>query len=309
MSLTASVAMVNFNYGRYIRGAIDSVLRQTRKADEIIIVDDGSTDESRQELARISQAKIVLTKNRGQTPATETAFGQVTSDIVLLLDSDDLMQPNRIELVLDAYAKNPDCNWTFNGVQHVARNTLELVSAPQKLHGFTTGRHDYRSEVQKGRLPIAMPATSCLSWRTPFLRSLLPLPPGSGSADNYLKFASMGLSPGYIIDTPLTLQGMHEANMYTGTIGQKRRAFRAENAVAMCPAFERLGTVFQALNDRLICDAIVLSYGSLPPKSRTLLRAHLQELSGKRLARIAARLPVSAAREVIYGLKGWTLHK
>lgn len=48
---TISVIITNYNYERYVGGAIDSVIAQTRSADEIIVIDDGSTDRSRERIA------------------------------------------------------------------------------------------------------------------------------------------------------------------------------------------------------------------------------------------------------------------
>ncbi len=88
--MQVSVAMINYNYGRNLREAIDSALDQTVAPLEIVVVDDGSTDESRSVLREYGdQIVTVLTENRGPTAATNTALEHCSGEIVCRLDSDD----------------------------------------------------------------------------------------------------------------------------------------------------------------------------------------------------------------------------
>ena len=73
--MQVSVAMISYNYGRNLREAIDSALDQTVAPLEIVVVDDGSTDESRSVLREYGdQIVTVLTENRGPTAATNIAL-------------------------------------------------------------------------------------------------------------------------------------------------------------------------------------------------------------------------------------------
>ena len=89
--MQVSVAMINYNYGRNLREAIDLALDQTVAPLEIVVVDDGSTDESPSVLRECGdQIVTVLTENRGPTAATNTALEHCSGEIVCVLDSDDL---------------------------------------------------------------------------------------------------------------------------------------------------------------------------------------------------------------------------
>ena len=88
----------NYNYRRYIADAVDSALAQTAPLDEIIIVDDGSTDDS-QELVRRqyghhSSVKLVVKKNQGQLSCFNEGFRRSTGDIIFFLDADDVYENN-----------------------------------------------------------------------------------------------------------------------------------------------------------------------------------------------------------------------
>ncbi len=97
-----SVIIVNFNYGRFLRAAVDSVFGQTYPNIECIVVDNASTDESGAELyaieARYANVKIVRrAENGGQNRAALEGFAVSTGLYVIFLDADDLLLPNCIE--------------------------------------------------------------------------------------------------------------------------------------------------------------------------------------------------------------------
>jgi glycosyltransferase involved in cell wall biosynthesis len=75
--------MIKYNYGRNLREAIDSALDQTAAPLEIVVVDDGLTDESRSVLRQYGdQIVAVLTENRGLTAATNTALEHCSGEVV-----------------------------------------------------------------------------------------------------------------------------------------------------------------------------------------------------------------------------------
>jgi glycosyltransferase involved in cell wall biosynthesis len=97
-----SVIVVNFNYGRFLRAAVDSVLGQTYPNIECIIVDNASTDESGGVLRaielRYANVKIIRrADNGGQTRAALEGFAVSAGPYVIFLDADDLLLPNGVE--------------------------------------------------------------------------------------------------------------------------------------------------------------------------------------------------------------------
>ena len=106
-----SVLMANYNNGRYIDDAIRSVLAQTFSDWELVIVDDGSTDDS---LARINKyindPRIRLfprEKNEGITKTQIFGLTKVQSKIVGILDSDDALVPQAIEKAYTTHIQRP----------------------------------------------------------------------------------------------------------------------------------------------------------------------------------------------------------
>ena len=94
MGTLVSIVIDNYNYARFLPTAIDSALAQTYEHVEVVVVDDGSTDGSREVLARYGSRIVTVTKdNGGQASALNAGFAACTGEVVLFLDSDDALYP------------------------------------------------------------------------------------------------------------------------------------------------------------------------------------------------------------------------
>lgn len=291
-----SVAVTNCNYGRFLGGCIDSILEQTVPAHEIVVVDDGSTDDSLDVLAGYGdKVRVVATGNRGVAEATNTAVAHCTGDVVALLDADDLMRADRLEKLAGAYRDQPDAQWVWHPLAYIQRATGAVVEQPGVLQGFVPGRHDHRHAVLAGALPMSGPATSGLSWRREFLQGVLPMPTPMRSQDNYLKFVSMGLAPGVVLEEPLGVQGLHDSNAYTTSSGAEREVFRFLAALDKAPGLRAHG--LRALERRMVAAAVVGTRGGrrLPAAERARLRRSVRAAGWPVVPRVA----VEVARRMV----------
>ncbi|NLW92289.1 MAG: glycosyltransferase [Syntrophomonadaceae bacterium] len=111
-----SIIIDNYNYERYLVKAIDSALRQTYPYREVIVVDDGSTDDSLSIIESYgSQIRAVLKDNGGQASAFNAGWEICQGDLVIFLDSDDILLPAALEAVARQYEVTvisalPNCN-------------------------------------------------------------------------------------------------------------------------------------------------------------------------------------------------------
>ncbi|MDF7807232.1 glycosyltransferase family A protein [Pontiellaceae bacterium B12219] len=112
-----SVLINNYNYAQYITEAIDCVTQQTRVPDELIIVDDGSTDNSpeiiHKAIREVPYAKVIATENRGQLSAVNEGISAATGDILFFLDADDRYKKNHIECCEQVFLKKPHIGFIY----------------------------------------------------------------------------------------------------------------------------------------------------------------------------------------------------
>ena len=95
---TISVVVPAFNEETYIAEALDAVLAQSRPALEVIVVDDGSTDGTREVVARFQdRVRLIAQENRGCPGAFDTGFRDASGDFVALCPADDVWERNKLE--------------------------------------------------------------------------------------------------------------------------------------------------------------------------------------------------------------------
>jgi glycosyltransferase involved in cell wall biosynthesis len=103
-----SVIIPTYNYGRYVREAIDSALAQTHPPFEVIVVDDGSTDETPRVLAEFGQRiRVIRQENQGVAAARNTGVAAARGEYLALLDSDDVWKPRKLELQIARFEADP----------------------------------------------------------------------------------------------------------------------------------------------------------------------------------------------------------
>jgi len=102
-----SILINNYNYARFLDEAIDSALSQNYPRKEIIVVDDGSTDNSREIISRYGDRIIPIFKeNGGQASAFNAGVARCQGDILCFLDSDDFFHPDKLERVAAAFYRH-----------------------------------------------------------------------------------------------------------------------------------------------------------------------------------------------------------
>jgi hypothetical protein len=116
---SVTVILTNYNHARYLDTSLGGIVGQTRRADEIIVIDDGSTDNSLQIIrgyaARNNNIRVLENRvNRGVQYSISRALGAATSDWVVWAAADDKLLPNFLERGIDAIVSNPDVGVVFS---------------------------------------------------------------------------------------------------------------------------------------------------------------------------------------------------
>lgn len=129
---TVSIVISNYNYGSFLRAAIDSALSQTYPHVEVIVVDDGSTDNSREIIASYTdRITTVLKQNGGLGSALNAGLRASKGDVILFLDSDDTLLPPAVESVIGEWRE---------GVVHIFFPLAAIDANGRRLGGLVGGK-------------------------------------------------------------------------------------------------------------------------------------------------------------------------
>jgi GT2 family glycosyltransferase len=116
-----AVVMPAYNAAQWIDETLESVLAQTRPADEVIVVDDGSTDDTAAR-ARAHGVTVLVQSNGGPPAAYNAGFDAVQSDYAAMCPADDLWHPNKLEWQAQALAENPSIDVLFGKARYFGLN-------------------------------------------------------------------------------------------------------------------------------------------------------------------------------------------
>ncbi|MCC5604011.1 glycosyltransferase family 2 protein [Nostoc favosum] len=214
--IKTSCLINNYNYAEFLSEAIDSALNQTVKFDEIIIVDDASTDNSTEVIAKFTQVanvkSILKEKNQGQLSSFNEGFLAASGDIIFFLDADDIYEPQYLETALNFYKRRSECDFIFSAYKKIGaiEETFQADAVDLDL-GYSVIRTLYNGEWIGS-------ITSTLSIRREIIRKFLPIPNIEDwrvRADDCLIWgASLVGAKKFYMSKPLVMYRIHQNNQY-----------------------------------------------------------------------------------------------
>src|ERR1700712_4235268 len=98
MLAKVSVIIPAYNAGKYIGEALDSIMLQTRQADEIIVIDDGSKDDTKDIVKHFTNVNYVYQQNKGTAYALNAGIENSKGTYLAFLDADDLWMPGKLAI-------------------------------------------------------------------------------------------------------------------------------------------------------------------------------------------------------------------
>lgn len=132
MQKKISLVMPAYNAESYIARSIDAALAQSFRDMELVIVNDGSTDQTQRVIdwyrERYPQVKAVYKTNGGQASARNAGIEQASGDYIGFMDNDDMMRPDMLEKLYDAIIKN-DCDVAMTSIYLIRREGYEEAAA------------------------------------------------------------------------------------------------------------------------------------------------------------------------------------
>ena len=167
-----TVVINNYNYARFLRAAIDSVLAQTYDRLEVVVVDDGSTDDSRSVIASYGgRVRSIFKVNGGQGSAYNAGFRESRGELILFLDSDDLLDPDAVKETVKLWA--PDVAKIHFYLRVISGEEGEPTSSVTPANTLADG--DLRAQIIQTGYYCGPPSSGNVYSRRA-LESVMPIP-------------------------------------------------------------------------------------------------------------------------------------
>jgi glycosyltransferase involved in cell wall biosynthesis len=217
-STMRTTCLINsFNYRDYVIEAVESALHQTCAFDQILVVDDGSTDGSQELLKRLFEqeprVQVIRKENGGQLSCFNHAIPLVTGDLLFFLDADDRYRPDYLATALTYYART-SADFLIAGLEEYGSNKRGANSLTRDTDLGISVLSTLFEKTWVGA------PTSGLSMRTPLAQRILPFPFEAEwriQADMVLVFAASILGARkYAVGKALVERRVHGANLYYG---------------------------------------------------------------------------------------------
>lgn len=204
-----SVCMASYNGSLFIEEQIHSILDQLLPSDELIVIDDGSRDDTVSIVRAIDDDRIRIllnSTNEGHVAAFERSIREARGDVVFLADQDDVWLPGRVELLREALREKPYAasNWTVLGEESISEDQPRL----SENDTATPWRNVVRLYLG------AIPYFGCtMAFRREAISSILPFPPLTEAHDHWI--ALMGNLDGGIkhVGQSTVARRLHENNL------------------------------------------------------------------------------------------------
>jgi glycosyltransferase involved in cell wall biosynthesis len=226
--MKSSIALASFNGARFIGEQLDSFAAQTTKPGEVVICDDGSTDETveiAERFARTAPFPVSIHRNAarlGYSRNFEIAIGRCSGDIIFLSDQDDVWFPDRIETVLARFETADEALAVVND---------QLLAGPELEHSGVTKLDNLR---RLGLTSDGLIEGCCTAFRRDWAEMLLPMPEEAEellriralSHDRWINQLSILLGVREVIDRPLQYFRRYGANTTSWIVSEPRPVSR-----------------------------------------------------------------------------------
>jgi glycosyltransferase involved in cell wall biosynthesis len=206
----ASILINNYNYGEFLADSVESALAQTYSNVEVIVVDDGSTDDSARVLnAYAGKIQVIRKGNGGQASAYNAGYFASSGQVLIFLDADDVLQPTALARAMPSF-ESPDVikvHWSLALADEHGRATGQLYPQGRPAEG------DLRKHVcAMGPSTIILSANG--AYARPFVDRIFPVPEDvySIGADGYLFELAPFFGKLVVVDEPQLLYRQHGRN-------------------------------------------------------------------------------------------------
>ena len=187
-----SIIISSYNYAPYLNAAIDSALNQSYSNIEVIVVDDGSKDDSPKIISGYGNKIIsILKENGGQASSMNAGFKASHGEIIIFLDSDDTLYPDAVENIVPHFenANVSKVHWLLDEIDARGKKTNKIVPKYPLASGDLL-EDLIRYGPGKCGAPPYSPPTSGNAWSRDYIQNIMPIPEAlyKTNTDKYLHF-------------------------------------------------------------------------------------------------------------------------
>lgn len=267
--LQVSVAMCTYNGSRYLEEQLRSIFEQTLPPDEIVLLDDCSSDDTvalaEKLLSRsgIEYRILVNEKNSGVKYSFQKCISACEKDIIFTADQDDIWKPEKIDHMLAEFRRDPECVFVFSNGELTDSRGMSLGNDVwTNLNLRRAGLCDHVSPETYLRMLMytwAVPGTM-MAFRKSLADKAFPIPQKKGWIhDSWLAVCAPAFGHVVSLDESLTLYRQHEKN--TVGVKVKKRSKKEENITQVQKVLfylkrhaERLSMVTESLGEKMPAD-------------------------------------------------------
>lgn len=229
-----SVLIDTYNHERFIEQAIVSVLEQgvSPAEMEVIVVDDGSTDGTPAIIRKFTpRVRYLRKENGGQASAFNVGIPETKGEIVAFLDGDDWWVKDKLPLVLDAFASNPDVGVVGHSIFEADEKSGRAL--PIRPHGERRLRLSNPEEAMLFSQLRCFLGTSRVTIRKAVLSQILPIPDELVvEADEFMFTLAVAMGGAVVLERPLTYYRLHADNLFQFRAGDERKVRRKRDVMS-----------------------------------------------------------------------------
>jgi glycosyltransferase involved in cell wall biosynthesis len=258
--------MCTYNGAEFLPAQLESIVVQTRKPDEIVICDDGSTDQTRTVLEKFAAESPVPVslhfneQNIGSVKNFEQAIRLCSGDVIALSDQDDLWRTDKLQLFQAAFEKSPSAGLVFSDAEIVDEDLNSLHRRMWNDVGFNAHK---KKLVRSGRalevLTTGWTVTGAtMAFRSHLVKVSLPIPDGIAMIhDGWIALTIAAVADVVALDEPLIQYRQHKKQQ----IGAPMRAETTSEPQSVQTALRRrnnsadLARILEKLEERLLAQA------------------------------------------------------
>src|SRR5579871_1792185 len=228
-----SLALGTYNGERYLLEQLESLARQTRLPDELIICDDGSSDATEaitEAFARRANFPVLIQPSAGhigQHKTYERAYRVCSGDVMLQCDQDDIWLPNKLQVIEQTFLDHPEMDALFSDAELIDKSSAPIGQTLFQWIGFAPTRQaHYASGTYKPDLVLKNPAWgTTIAFRSRWRSLILPMEASGSHPDDWV-FSLIGFAGcAGIIPEVLLKYRQHDSNA-TGVRSNGRNSVR-----------------------------------------------------------------------------------